>query len=51
MNVKYLIPDRWATLEVQEELPEVEEEPRRLAEEEDEHDKEENVRIACISAC
>ena len=49
--MNYLIPDRGATLEVQEELPEVEEEPGGLAEEEDEDDKEEDVRVACISAC
>lgn len=47
----HLVPHRRATLQVQEELPEVEEEPRGLTEEEDEDDKEEDVRVACISAC
>ena len=47
----HLVPNRRATLQVQEELPEVEEEPGGLTEEEDEDDEEEDVRVACISAC
>ena len=49
--MNYLIPHRRSTLLVQEELPEVEEESGGLAEEEDKYDEEEDVRVACVSAC
>jgi len=49
--VQHLIPHRRATLQVQEKLPKVKEEPRGLTEEEDKDDKEEDVRVACILTC